>query len=627
MKGGEKQFSQKAFRAWAAAVIAAAALVYSGTLSYPFLHDDITVIGLNPIVQEKGRALEAFSADYWGMREGDSRRDRLYRPLTTLTLVANHALGGNAPAGYRAFNILMHALSSFLLLLLGVRIGLSLEGAGAATFLFALHPVHTEAVNAVVGRADLLAAAGMLGGMAVLMSGAFGMGEESGKRGKNPDRLPLLAGFLFALALLSKESGAALILWAGIWWAWCRAAGAEPLRMDDGILRRSALALGAVLAAYVAMRYWALGMLVRPVPPSLLDNVLAHEETAGRVLGALSVLGRYFGLLLWPWPLTIDYSYSQILPTSGASALWATFGASSLAAWGAAAWRWRSARPEVAFGLGLFLAAYFPASNLAVPIGTIMAERLMYIPSAGFLIALAPAAAGFSGRRGGRAFLGTLAAVSLVFAGMSWARNREWSDYLIFWKRAAEVSPNSARALRIYGQSLIRRERFAEAVAPLRKSVRIMPVYDSAWTDLGISLMQSRQETEAEKALKESLRLHPRSPEALLALGALYLGTNRLAEARSHLEKAAGLYPKFVEVRFRLGNLHMREGENTKAAEQFRAALSLAPGRGDIHHNLALALFVSGDLPGARRHAMQAERLGVRLRPDLVRKFGLPPLR
>ncbi len=399
MKGGEKQFSQKAFRAWAAAVVAAAVLVYSGTLSYPFLHDDITVIGLNPIVQEKGRALEAFSADYWGMREGDSQRDRLYRPLTTLTLIANHALGGNAPAGYRAFNILMHALVSFLLLLLGLRIGLSLEGAGAAAFLFALHPVHTEAVNAVVGRADLLAAAGMLGGMAILMSGAFGMGEASGKRGEN---LPLLAGLLFALALLAKESGAALILWAGIWWAWCRVAGAGPLRMDDGILRRSALALGAVLAAYVAMRYWALGMLVRPVPPSLLDNVLAHEETAGRVLGALSVLGRYFGLLLWPWPLTIDYSYSQILPTSGASALWATFGASSLAAWGAAAWRWRSARPEVAFGLGLFLAAYFPASNLAVPIGTAMAERLMYIPSAGFLIALAPAAAEFSGRRGGQ---------------------------------------------------------------------------------------------------------------------------------------------------------------------------------------------------------------------------------
>ena len=119
MKGDEKKYFWNAFRGWAAAVIAAAVLVYSGTLSYPFLHDDITVIRLNPIVQEKGRALEAFSSDYWGMREGDSRRDRLYRPLTTLTLVANHALGGNAPAGYRAFNILMHALVSFLLLLLG----------------------------------------------------------------------------------------------------------------------------------------------------------------------------------------------------------------------------------------------------------------------------------------------------------------------------------------------------------------------------------------------------------------------------------------------------------------------------------------------------------------------------
>jgi len=91
----------------------------------------------------------------------------------------------------------------------------------------------------------------------------------------------------------------------------------------------------------------------------------------------MGVLGRYLGLMVWPRPLTIDYSYAQILPWSGESLAWAAAGAAVMGLWGWAAWRWRAERPEAAFGLALFLAAYFPASNLALPIGTVMAATRM----------------------------------------------------------------------------------------------------------------------------------------------------------------------------------------------------------------------------------------------------------
>ncbi len=637
--------SRRAVRLWAAAVLAAALLAFWGTLFHPFRHDDITVITMNPIVQESGRSLEAFTRDYWAMRAGDEKRDRLYRPVTTLSFAANHALGGNAPGGYRAVNIVLHGLASVLLLWLGLRLGLREAEAGAAALVFAVHPVHTEAVNALVARADLLVAAGVFAGMSLLLGTVLPAGrtdtappdERTRARGRNTNKAAgarpwgsgrtWALGALFALALLSKEIGIALLLCAGLWWAWGRIAGAGEFQENRVAFRQACWALGIVLLAYLAMRYAALGTWMRPGPPSILDNPLAQEVFGWRQLGAIGVLGRYFRLLVWPWPLTIDYSYAQIQLFEGGGAIWILIGAGLSLFWAGAAWRWRASRPEVAFGLALFVAAFFPVSNFVVRIGTVMAERLMYLPSAGFLLALVPQAVRFLERRNRKAFLGTVAVAAVLFGGMSWARNREWSSFSSLWESAAKVSPRSARALRLYGQSLYRTGKFKEAVRPLEKAVRILPSYDEAWVDLGIAQMQGRQEEKAELSLKKALELNPDIPEAHLSLGVLYVGTGKAEKGRPHLERAVALNPRLVEARFNLGTLYLKAGNQKGAIEQFQAALSVNPRRGDIHHNLAIAHFVAGDRNAARRHALQATRLGIRIHPDLARNLGLSPRR
>ena len=625
---------------WPAAILLAAILAsglmavrgqgLTGTLSNPFLHDDLTVIGMNPAVQAKGRALEAFTTDYWAMRRGDRRRDRLYRPLVTLSLALNRSAGGNAPAGYRAVNIALHAIASLLLFWLALRFGLGSSAAGAVGILFALHPVHTEPVNAVVGRADLLAAIGVFGGMGLLVGGALPGLAASGKKkieGGKTDGLscPVGAGLLFALALLSKEIGVALLLWAGLWWLWCRGPREETFEGRTGALLKAAAALGAVLGAYLLLRYVALGMWVRPVPPTALDNPLAHAALGGRMLGALGVLGRYFGLIIWPWPLSIDYSYAQVMPAGAETALWALQGVALLLLWTGAAWRYRADSPGLAFGLTLFLAAYLPVSNLLIPIGTVMAERLLYLPLAGFLIAVIPQAGSFLSRRAGRAPAVLLTLAGILFAGLSFARNGEWSTPLRFWESAAKSSPRSARALRLYGQSLYAAGSFREAIPPLERATRIYPRYDPAWVDLGIAQMQSRREKEAEVSLRRALKLNPDSPEGQLSLGVLMVGTGRPEKGRPHLEKAIALNPNLVEARFNLGTLYMKAGESAKAIRHFQAALSVDPRRAEVHHNLAIAHMVEGDRARARRHAREAERLGMRLRPGLAKALGLEP--
>ncbi len=620
---------------WICVVASAAFFIFAGTFSNPFLHDDIAIIGENPLVRESGRILEAFQHDYWAVLETNERRDRLYRPFTIVSFALNHALGGLNPVGYRIINALFHAFACLALFWLCVRFGVSRNAAGAVSLLFALHPVHTEAVNAVVARADLMAAVGVFGGLSLLMSVALpGMrpGEAQGSHeiaaGGSFSYRDVFApvGLTCALclfAMLSKEIGVALLFSALLWWLWGRYVMGEkecpPLRHT----LTAVCALALVLIIYVWMRYAALGMLARPYPPSKLDNVLALMPAGGRILGAIGVLGRYFKLLVWPWPLSMDYSFAQI-PLEGAEAmLWAAAGILGLLAWGYAAWRLRKDMPWVAFGLVVFIGAYLPVSNLLIPMGTIMAERVLYIPSAGFLIALVPTVGVLLSGRDWRIGAALLVIVCVVFGALTLKRNHEWGDTLRFWRRTAEVSPNSARALRVYGQALIDRNRFREAIEPLKKSVEIYPVYDYAWVDLGIAQMQSGDAAAAEISLKRALRLNDENAEAHLALGALYMGAERGDLARPHFERAIGLNPRLAEARFNLGTLYLKAGSRRLAIAQFRAALRVEPGHGGVHHNLALALYLEGDRAGARKHARGAEKFGSPLHPKLKRELGL----
>lgn len=614
---------------WACAVSGAAFLIFAGALSNPFVHDDLAVIGENPLVRESGRILDAFRSDYWGPVEASEKRDRLYRPVAIASLALNHAAGGMSPTGYRVVNASLHALACVLLFWLGARFGLSPNAAGAVALLFALHPVHTEAVNAVVARADLMAAVGVFGGLGLLMGVALPRAKprEPEKGGDASFRSVLapvgLACALCLFALLSKEVGVALLFTALLWRLWGRYALGERERPPFKRTLAAACALALVLLLYVWMRYEALGMLARPYPPSKLDNVLALMPAGGRIFGALGVLGRCFRLLAWPWPLSVDYSFAQI-PVEGAeAALWMIAGVLGLLAWGYAAWRLRESMPWVAFGLAVFAGGYLPVSNLAIPMGTIMAERALYIPSAGFLIAAAPAAGALLARADRRVGAAILLGVCVVFGALTMKRNHEWGDALRFWRRTVEASPNSARALRAYGQALIARERFAEAIPPLRKSVEIYPVYDYAWVDLGIARMRSGEAAAAEASLKRALRLNEENAEGHLALGALYVGARRGDLARPHFERAVRLKPTLAEARFNLGTLYLGAGLRRLAIGQFRAALRIRPDHADAHHNLALALHLERDRRGARRHAREARRLGAPLHPAITRELGL----
>ena len=133
------------------AVAACAALAHCGALWNGFAMDDLYIIVWNPLVHSADGLWRAFGAPYWPPDLGG----KLYRPLA----VASYTLDGlvdDAP-WFHAVNLLWHAGAAVVVAALARRWA-GMTTALVAGLLFAVHPVHVEAIANVIGRAELMAA-------------------------------------------------------------------------------------------------------------------------------------------------------------------------------------------------------------------------------------------------------------------------------------------------------------------------------------------------------------------------------------------------------------------------------------------------------------------------------------
>jgi protein O-mannosyl-transferase len=174
------------------------------------------------------------------------------------------------------------------------------------------------------------------------------------------------------------------------------------------------------------------------------------------------VIARYLWLLVWPRTLSSDYSYSQIPLFTGRFMEWAALAIVAAAAAGGV-WLWRRDR-RAFFWAGFAGLTLLPAANLLFASGTIMAERVMYLPSLGVIAVVAEVlnkvAQGFSVATDRRTevlrHLG-LVIVCAAVAGLAvrtWVRNQDWHDDITLWTSAVEASPRSFKAHRGLAEAL-----------------------------------------------------------------------------------------------------------------------------------------------------------------------------
>ena len=328
------------------AVAGSAVVVYIGALWNRFALDDGPIIALNPLVQDPSGVWRVFVHPYWPPAFGG----QLYRPLAVATYAIDARLGG--PAWFHLVNLLWHAGASVAVATLARRWA-GERSALIAGLLFAVHPVHVEAVANVAGRAELMAALfSMLAVYAALVRGSVGWSAAA-----------------LALGVLSKEN--AVVVPALVVWGWL-AGLARPGRRGALAFAISWAVLGA---AYVALRT---AVLRHSTGFLELAPVFDGAGPVAIRLTAIAAFTDVARLLVLPFTLRADADGRLLL------------GLACVAAWAALlVWAWRRGRMLEVFALGWIAIALFPVANLVVPVGVLIAERALYLPSAGLVIALA----------------------------------------------------------------------------------------------------------------------------------------------------------------------------------------------------------------------------------------------
>jgi hypothetical protein len=451
--------SHVAIRVEHAALFAAftALALYAAGLANGFAYDDVVIIAGDPRIHSLTGIGELLTSGYW--------RDEslaLYRPLTSLSFALDWSIAPDTAAWFHLVNGTLHALATALVTILLARF-FAPFAALAGGLLFAVHPVHVEAVANVVGRAELLAACGFLAAVLVWTHGTA------------EDRPPALrrigAPVLFAFAVFSKESAitlpAVLLLIDG---------ARGELRTGDrsSYARRNAVPfaiLAIVALGYLAARAAVVGGVGGPdrLDPSL--EVLGG--TGERVLTALQAWPVYAQLLFVPVTLLADYGPRVLGPATTLDA-GVAFGGLLLATTVLGGlFALRASRGTAAVAWLWFPITILPVSNLLFPIGVLVAERTLYLPSVAICFLAAAVAATLAGRaqRPRSLALAVGAVVLAVFAVRSAVRIPEWdsTDRIMAalardrpdafrgqWHRAriARAQGRDGEALALYGSAM-----------------------------------------------------------------------------------------------------------------------------------------------------------------------------
>jgi tetratricopeptide (TPR) repeat protein len=605
-----------------ALIAVAGVLAFATSLGTPFFLDDTEAIERNPYITALLPIGRVLTAPPQSAVSG--------RPLVSVSLAVNYALGGLQPAGYHAWNLAVHIVAGWLVWAVARRtlrsprlpaaVADSADGLAVATaLLWLVHPLHTEVIAYVITRTESMMAVAWL----VTLYATIRAIAAPGRR-----LWPLLAVTAGLAGATIKESIVTAPLMALLYDV---VFGAGSLR--EAWRQRRGLYTGLLFSwGVLAALHW-------DTPRSSSAGFSAGMSSWDYLLTQAPMILGYLRLAVWPWPLVADYGVTE---PATLAAVWPSLAVVTSLAVGTV-WLWRWHRP-LAFLATWFFVTLAPASSV-VPIATeVGAERRMYLPLVA-LVALAVLGLRLVIRRWlpparhGIAAAAATGAVAAALAATSAARGLDYRDPLHLWQDVIAARPHG-RAYHNLGIVLEARGQSAEALAAYRTAAATLP---EARYSLGYALATAGDERAALVELREFLARRPQDANAPLAtnlvgmlltrqgdvagaitffertlamrpqdadarrglaaaytaLGAERSAAGRFAEASDAFARSAAAAPDAPGTHLNLGISLMQQGRAADAEQAFRRGLAVAPSHVGLHNALGAALATRGDLAAA----------------------------
>lgn len=553
-------------------VVAAAltALAYANAVGGEFLFDDLFLV-------RDARHVRDLASLWEMLRQMGSHEGFGYRPVRTFTHMLEYQLFGLDPRGYHVTNLVLHALTCVLAFRLARRLGLDSWTSLAGMAVFAVHPVHTEAVTYISGRRDELTT---LFFFAAMLCYVRGVQEDS--RGWVLATLPL-----YALSFFSKEMGITLPAVLYLWDALVNHRRRRWPRRLAGPFTGQPVFWSVLWAGALALFLYRGVFVARTMHPQWWGGTWASNFAT-----VLAVHVRYLAVQLWPVDLLADYSPLAFDLAEGFTDPRSAIGAAVVACSLGIAWLTRHGAPLASFAVLSYWVVLLPVSHI-IPHHELAAEHHLYLPSAAVCFA---AGAGFAALERVRPRLGTglAALVLIVLAALTLARNEDWRSEEALWSDTVAKAPRCGRALLNLATVHLDRGDLDRGEALLRESLRYT-VSAKSLAYLGTVYTRRGEYERADEVLADA---HERYTDHRLvirfyALNLRHMG--REQEAERVLERGVERHPSDAELHFLLAGSHVMQDEPREALEHYLAALEARPEHERARRAAALVARSLGD--------------------------------
>lgn len=544
-------------------------IVYANSLDGSFIWDDNHLVRNNVHIRSFSNIPKAFSQD---IRVSNGRESKFYRPLQLISYMGDYSLWGLGVEGYHLTNTILHILVALCLFWMSYILFGNKLLSFFAGILFVVHPVHTEAVSYISGRADLL------GALFIMLSFIFYVkANEKKKHG------PLIIAILmFISALFSKESALVFPVLLLVY------------HYSFKIRIKPARYIPFILTAlfYAILRL----TILRALLPAASDGPAFLD----RIPGFFVAITNYSRILFFPFDLHMEYGKKLFVfmdpKAISGLAIFASLFFFAL----------RKKSRLLLFSIGWFFAALLPHSNLYL-VNAYMAEHWLYLPSVGFFLIAGKALSKFWIVKPVRGIV-IIVIILLVsyFAILTVNQNNYWKDPVAFCEHTLAFAPRSAKAYNYYGNVLDKLGRKEEAHVAYRKVIELDPLYKEAYNNLGVLYKEFGKPERAMALHERAIEIDPNFTGSYNNIGVLHYNEGNFDKAIGSYKKAVEIDPYFAIAYNNMGAAFKKLGEIDKATSLYRKAIEIDSACIEAYVNLGSYYGTGGNHKEAIKYFKQA---------------------
>jgi len=599
-------------------------LLYANTLQNDFALDDISAIKKNWVVKQGITSFPLIlNTSYrYGYRASD---DELYRPLPLMVFATLWQLFPGNPFPYHLLNVLLYALTGLLLFRLLRKIFGDMNPLlpFLASLFFIVHPLHTEVVANIKSLDEILSFLFVL-----LTIDRLLLYVET-----NQLKILVVAWFYFFLAFMCKEGTVVMLIAIPLVLAMFTVA-------DKKSIVKITLLLSSAALIFIGLRAHALGGLTVGKKFLIQENVLVSAPGLGaRFATIFFVLLQHIRLMIAPFPLSSDYSFRQLdLANWNEPLPWISIfiytGLLFIAL------KNLKKNRIISFSILFFLVSISLYSNILMTIGSLLAERFLYVPMLGFAIFLswlllklfrmpivleAPKPAPAFALAGNEKILGCALLLVIPYSFITVSRNADWKDTVTLFAHDVVNAPNSALLHFNYGNELKAEKAAKEtdvqkknvildsAIVQYKRALEIYPGYNEVFEQLGLAYYYRGMDSAAFTCVNKAIEADPLRSTAYNSLGTLYF------EKKKDYKKALELYlhavrlnPNYIDGWRNAGAAYGTLGQFENALDAFQHVLRLDPVNAIVLRFTAQTYQAMGDAASSdlyARKAREAEKI------------------